>query len=184
MPLHAEPQRYEIDSRHTFPGFEIRHLQFSTQRGRFNRTSGTVTLDAAARRGSVDITIAADSLDTGLEALETELKKPEWFAVKRHPEIRYRSDRVVFEGDKPVAVEGQITLRGITRPLRLDIGYFECGIHPVNLRRACGADATGTLRRSDFGMKAFLPALPDEVKLLIQVEAFRASGTDGNTPER
>ncbi|HWO99556.1 MAG TPA: YceI family protein [Methylococcus sp.] len=169
----AVADSYTVDPRHTFPSFEVSHLGFSTQRGRFNHTEGKIQLDPANQRGRVEISIDTASIDTGLEELEERLRKEDFFDVGHHPKIVYRAEKVRFTGDRPVAVEGEITLRGRTRPLSLNVEHFHCGLNPIYLRQVCGADATGTLRRSDFGMSAFLPLVGDEVRLHIQVEAFK-----------
>jgi polyisoprenoid-binding protein YceI len=169
----AVADSYTVDPRHTFPSFEVSHLDFSTQRGRFNRTEGKIQLDPSAQQGRVEIRIDADSIDTGLAELEERLKKEDFFDVGHHPKIIYRAEKVRFAGDRLVGVEGEITLLGRTRPLPLDVEHFRCGFHPIYLRQGCGANATGTLRRSDFGMNAFLPLVGDEVRLRIQVEALR-----------
>jgi len=164
---------YTIDSRHTFPSFEISHIGFSTQRGRFNQTRGKIALDSKARTGHIEVSIDANSIDTGLEELETRLRQVDFFNTAQYPNITFKSDQVEFAGDQPVAAAGEITLLGVTRPLRLTLDQFHCGVHPIAQREVCGADASGAIRRSDFGMKAFLPAVGDEVKLRIQVEGFK-----------
>jgi polyisoprenoid-binding protein YceI len=169
----AMADSYTIDPRHTFPSFEVSHIGFSTQRGRFDRTSGKLVLDAKAKTGHVEIVIDTDSIDTGLEELETRLKKEDFFNAAKFPTIQFQGDRFEFAGERPVAVDGTITLLGIAKPLRLAIDHFHCGTHPIAKREVCGANAGGSLKRSDFGMKAFLPAVGDEVKLLIQIEAFK-----------
>jgi polyisoprenoid-binding protein YceI len=169
----AVADSYTVDPRHTFPSFEVSHLGFSTQRGRFNHTEGKIQLDPANQRGRVEISVNANSIDTGLKELEERLQQEDFFDVGHHPKIIYRAEKVHFASDRPVAVEGEITLRGHTQPLFLNIEHFHCGLHPIYLRQVCGADAMGMLRRSDFGMSAFLPLIGDEVRLRIQVEAFR-----------
>jgi polyisoprenoid-binding protein YceI len=169
----AGADTYTIDPRHTFPSFEISHIGFSSQRGRFNRTEGTSVLDAKAQTGSVDIRIAADSIDTGLEELETKLKSAEFFDVAKYPDIVFKADKLELAGEKLIAADGTLTLLGVSKPLRLTVEHFQCGMHPVYQRHVCGADASGVIKRSEFGMNAFLPAVGDEVKLRIQVEAFR-----------
>ena len=172
-PLSAAADAYAIDPRHTFPSFEISHLGFSTQRGRFDKTSGNIHLDAKKQTGAIHVVIDADSIDTGLKELEDHLKRPEVFNVAKYPTITYDADKLVFEGDIPVRAEGKLTLLGVTKPLVLDIDHFRCGFHPIALKNVCGANATGSIKRSDFGMTAFLPAVGDEVKILIQVEGFK-----------
>lgn len=169
----AFAEDYTVDPRHTFPGFEVNHMGLSTQRGRFNVTSGKITLDSAAKTGAVLIEIDAGSVNTGLNELEKHLKGEDFFNVEKHPKITFRSGRVEFEGEKPKAVHGELTLLGVTKPVTLSISSFNCRIHPMNKKYVCGADASATIKRSEFGMVYAIPAVSDEVKLFIQIEAFR-----------
>jgi polyisoprenoid-binding protein YceI len=171
--LPAAAESFSVDSRHTFPSFEVNHLGFSIQRGRFNRTSGKITLDTAEKKGSVDITIDAASIDTGLDKLEQQLRGEDFFNVARHPAITYKSEAFIFEGDKVKSVAGNLTLLGVTRPVTLTAAYFNCADHPMTKKKACGGDFVATIKRTDFGMKYAVPAVADEVTLRIQVEAFR-----------
>ena len=163
---------YAIDPAHTYPGFEIDHLGFSTQRGQFDRVSGFIEMDQLARSGRLEIHVDAASLDTGDNARDEVLKGNDWFQVQRYPELVYRSERFVFDQDRPAAIEGTLTLLGQTHPLRLEITRFKCGFNLAEKKRGCGADAQGLLRRSDYGMRTGLPFVGDEVKLNIQVEAY------------
>ncbi|CAL1239177.1 YceI family protein [Candidatus Methylocalor cossyra] len=173
LPAVAAADSYTIDPRHTFPSFEVSHVGFSTQRGRFDRTSGKIELDPAKGTGSIHVVVDADSIDTGLQELEDRLRKEDFFHTARYPTITYEADRLVFEGGKPVLAEGRLTLLGITKAVPLKIEHFHCGVHPISKKEVCGADAVGSIKRSEFGMTAFLPAVGDEVKLLIQVEGFK-----------
>lgn len=164
---------YSVDARHTFPSFEVNHLGFSTQRGRFNKTSGKIVLDRQAKTGSVDIVIDAASVDTGLDKLEEHLRGEEFFNVEKFPTLSFKSRAVKFSGDKPSAVEGDLTLLGVTKPVTLTINAFNCGVHPINKKDVCGADAVAVIKRSEFGMTKYVPGVSDEVKLFIQVEAFK-----------
>jgi len=163
---------YTIDARHTFPSFEVNHLGFSTQRGRFNTTRGKIVLDRQAKTGSVDITLETASVDTGLDKLEEHLRGADFFNSTQHPFMTFRAGKLAFNGDALSKVEGEITLLGVTRPLNLGVTHFRCGIHPMLKREVCGADLAGSLKRSEFGMKYGLPAVGDDVRLLIQVEAI------------
>lgn len=169
----AYADTFSLDERHTFPGFEISHLGYSTQRGRFDKTSGSVTLDAERKTGSVQISIEAASIDTGLGELEDKLRSSDFFNSSQYPTITYQADTVEFLGDKPYRIPGRLTLLGITRPVTLSIDHYQCGFHPLYLKTVCGVDASGSLKRSDFGMKAFLPLVGDEVRLVIQAEGFK-----------
>ncbi len=164
---------YTIDPRHSFPSFEIGHFGWSIQRGRFDKTSGRITLDRAAKTGTVEVTIDAASVDTGVGARDEDLRGEGFFDVEKYAAMTFKSTRVRFEGDNPVAVDGEFTLRGVTKPLTLTVINFHCGPNPFVKKEVCGADAVATIKRSGFGLTKFLPAISDEVKLLINVEAIK-----------
>jgi polyisoprenoid-binding protein YceI len=171
--LAADPVSYTIDANHTLPVFEVDHLGFSTQRGRFNDVSGSVTLDVPAHKGTVQISIAAGSIDMGQAKWDEHLKSSDFFNVSRYPTISFASDKLTFAGDKPVAAEGRLTLLGITKPVRLTITRFSCGQNPFISKAICAADTETTLKRSDFGMSKYLPAIGDEITVRVPVEAYR-----------
>jgi len=164
---------YVFDPSHTYPMFEIDHLGFSIQRGQFDSVRGTLEYDPQLRTGSVEIVIDAASLDSGDNERDAILKGTGWFNVSQFPSITYVGREFVFEGDRPVAIEGEMTMLGITQPLRLEINRLKCGLNLAARKRACGADATGVLRRSQFGMRSGLPFVGDEVRLHIQAEAHQ-----------
>lgn len=166
-------ETYTIDARHTFPSFEVSHLGFSIQRGRFNKTSGTFMLDVASRSGSIDISIDASSIDTGLAELEKHMQGEDFFDTAKYPTITFKSKSLRFEGEKLTGVDGDFTMLGVTRPVSLKVDHFKCAPHPMNKKAMCGANATTTIKRSEFGMTKYVPAVGDEVKIAIQVEAFR-----------
>ncbi|MCR4298571.1 MAG: YceI family protein [Gallionella sp.] len=164
---------YTIDSRHTWPVFEVNHMGFSTQRGRFNKSSGKITLDTATKKGGVDITIETASLDMGFDKWDEHMKSEDFFNAEFYPAMHFISDKLVFDGDKVVAAEGSFTLLGVTRPLTLTVSNFRCAPHPMLKKPACGADITATLKRSEFGMTKYVPAVSDEVKIFVPVEAVK-----------
>ena len=164
---------YTVDSRHTFPMFEVNHMGFSTQRGRFNQSSGKITLDTAAKKGSVELIIETTSLDMGLDKWDEHLKSEDFFNVAQFPHMKFTSDKLVFDGDKVVAAEGSFTLLGVTKPLTLTVSNFRCAPHPMNKKQTCGADITTTFKRSEFGMSKYVPGVSDEVKILTPVEAVK-----------
>jgi polyisoprenoid-binding protein YceI len=173
LPVLAAPETYTIDGRHTFPTFEVSHFGISTQRGMFTKVAGKITVDRAAKSGSVDVTIDTGSVVTGIQGLTDHLKAEDFFNVARFPTATFKGDKMSFEGDRPVAVDGSLTLNGVSRPVTLTIAAASCRDHPANKKPMCGADATATIKRSDFGIKYALPAVGDEVKLSIPVEAFK-----------
>jgi polyisoprenoid-binding protein YceI len=164
---------YAIDPGHTFPSFEISHLGWSTHRGRFNKTSGWITLNRAARSGSIQLTIDADSIDTGDVRLEERLRKPDFLDTATYPDITFKSNKMRFEGDALIAVDGDLTLHGVTRPVTLTVTSFRCGKFPVIGTEVCGANAETTIKRADFGITVFPTMIGGDVKLLIQVEAHK-----------
>ncbi len=168
----ASAATYRLDPDHTFPSLEFSHMDISVWRGKFNRTSGTFEYDAAARKGAVKVSVGTDSIDFGLDSMHAYAIKPDWLDVARHPTMTY-AGTLEFDGDRPVAVNGQLTLRGVTRPLRLAVNSFSCIDHPFYKKEVCGADASGVLNRADFGMTQFAEGEAGKVRLLIQVEAIR-----------
>lgn len=172
LTLPAAAADYVIDPSHTYAHFAIDHLGFSTQRGRFNRSSGSVQFDEMAHSGSIDISIETASLDTGFELRDEVLRGASWFNAASYPYILFRSQSFVFNEQQPVAVDGMLTLLGESRPMRLEITRFKCGLNLALRKRGCGADAQGVLKRSDFGLNNGIPFIGDEVRLHIQVEAY------------
>lgn len=171
LPAAAKEERYRLDASHTAPAFAVSHLGFSTQRGVFDDSEGELRLDLDAKTGSVTVSIAAASVDTGHAERDENLRGEEWLAVKRYPTLRFESERFLFEGERLARVDGRLTLRGLTRPISLQVVHFHCGKHPMLMKRHCGAELAGSLKRSDYGMSAYFPAVGDEVRLSIQVEA-------------
>lgn len=172
-PALAAPESYTIDPRHTFPTFEVSHYGFSTQRGRFNKTNGRIQLDREAKTAGAEIVIDANSIDTGLEDLEVRLRKPDFFDVQNHPTLTFKGSRGTFEGNNLKTLDGELTIRGETRPVTITINRFICGLRPGAKKAQCGADAVASIKRSDFGMKYGLPILGDDVKILLQIEAYQ-----------
>ncbi len=176
-PAFAAEERYDIDQRHTYPIFEVSHFGFSTQRGRFDKTEGSIVLDRAGRTGSVTVAIDAASISMGAKDWDDMMRSDKFFDVARYPTMKFRSTRLIFEGENVVAAEGEFTLLGQTRPLRLEVANFRCGNNPIYKKDECGADVTATIKRSDYGMKEFLPAVGDTIRLIIPVEAFKVVET-------
>ena len=164
---------YSVDSVHTHPMFEISHLGYSLQRGRFDRSSGKVSLDMAAKRGSVELNIETASINMGSADWDKHMKSDDFFWVEKYPAINFKSDKLIFEGERVIAAEGFFTLLGVTRPLRLSLSNFHCAPHIVLKKPVCGAEVTASLKRSDYGMNKYLPLLGDEVKIVSPIEAIK-----------
>jgi polyisoprenoid-binding protein YceI len=168
-------QTYNIDPDHTYPSFEADHFGTSTWRGKFTKTSGKVVLDRAAKTGTLEITIDAASLDFGHEKMNGHAKSKDMFNVAQFPTAIYKGKSIKFNGDNPSSVEGELTLLGVTKPVTLTINKFKCIMHPMLKKEVCGADASATFNRADFGMTyAVNWGFSPEVKLAIQVEAVKA----------
>lgn len=164
---------YTLDSSHTFPRFTINHFGFSTHHGQFNKTSGRLVLDRAAKTGSIEVTVQTASIGTGDPKLEEHLRSPDFFNVEKFPTMVFRAKTVRFSGDVPASAEGELTLLGVTKPLTLAISKVVCAQHPFYKKEDCGAEVSGKLKRSEFGMTKYVPSVGDEVTLTIQVEAIK-----------
>jgi polyisoprenoid-binding protein YceI len=162
---------YVIEPTHTFARFSWDHMGYSTFRARFDTTSGTITLDPAKKSGSVDVTIEADSISTGVPKLDEHMKAADMFDVAKYPKITFKATDLKFDGDKLASLTGTLDLHGVQKPVTLTVTRFHCATHPMTKAPACGADATGTIKRSDFGLGLYTPMVGDEVTLVIEVEA-------------
>ncbi len=171
--VHAAPETFVIDGTHTFPRFEYSHFGYSRQANRFDRTSGTVTLDRAAKSGSVDVVIDAASASTGYAVFDQHLRGEDFFDVARHPSITFKSDSLKFIGEALSQVQGVLTIKGIAKPVTLEVNSFHCMPHPMRKKDACGANATAQIKRSDFNMGKHVPHVSDEVVLSIPIEAIK-----------
>jgi polyisoprenoid-binding protein YceI len=165
---------YKIEPNHTYPSFEADHFGgLSVWRGKFEKTDGTIVLDRANKSGTVDITIDANSLDFGHAKMNEHAKGPDMFDVAKYPTANYKG-KVVFKGDVPASVDGELTLHGVTKPVTLHINQFKCMPHPMLKKEVCGADASATFNRADFGVDYGVKmGFKPEVKLAIQVEAIK-----------
>jgi polyisoprenoid-binding protein YceI len=174
LPLSAiAADSYTVDPAHTFPHFSINHLGFSTMQGRFDKTSGTVTLDRAAKTGSLDISIESASISTGFAKRDEHLRSPDFFNAAEFPAITYKSSAMHFKGDALASVDGNLTILGVTKPVTLTIDAFNCGTNPMSKKDECGAGASAHIKRSDFGVKYGLPNVGDDVKLVFEIEAIK-----------
>lgn len=172
-PAFAASDTYTIDPKHTFPVFEVNHLGFSVQHGRFDKTTGTVTLDKAAKTGSVDVTIDVASLSMGFEEWNQHMLDEKFFDVKKYPTMTYKAGKFKFKGDALTEVDGELTLHGVTKPVALKVEHFKCGLHPMMKKDMCGAVVSTTIKRSEFGMDTYVPMVGDEIKISFGIEAYK-----------
>ena len=173
----ADPVTYQVDPAHTYPSFEADHFGgLSVWRGKFDTSSGTIVLDKAKGAGTVDITVDASSIDFGNPKLNEHAKSAEMFDVAKFPTATYKGKLAGFKDGAPTMVEGSFTLHGVTKPLNLTINSFKCVTVPLDKKEHCGADASASLNRADYGIAyGDKYGFKMDVKLKIQVEAIRAS---------
>ncbi len=177
----AAPEPYTLDPYHTYLHFEVDHINgMSRMRGRFDKLSGKFTLDPAAKAGSIEITVQTASISTGdndkgsrPRSRDEHLRSPDFFNVTEFPTMSFKSTKITFKGDNPAAIEGNVTLLGVTKPVTLNVEHWRCGPHPASKRQMCGANASGSIKRSDFGMKFGIPSVGDEQKLWIEMEGYK-----------
>lgn len=171
-PALAAPETYTVDGTHTFPRFSYSHLGYSTQLSRFNSTSGKVVYDAAAKTGTVDIVIDAKSVDTGYATFNEHIQGEDFLDTAKFPTATFKSTKVVFEGDKPAKIEGQLTIKGVTKPVTLTVTDFKAAPHPMLKKNAIGANAWTVIKRSEFNAGKFAPYVGDDVRIDIAIEAI------------
>lgn len=169
----AQSATYAIDPTHTFVNFEAKHFGTSTLRGRFDRKEGAVQFDRAAKSGKAEITIDIGSVSTGVGPLDGHLKSKDFFNAAEFASAKFVSDKFVFDGDKVTEVAGSLTMLGKSNPVTLKATNFNCYQNPMLKREVCGGDFETTLTRSQWGMTYGLPGIPDNIRLLIQIEAVK-----------
>ena len=168
----AAPVTYGVDSSHTFPRFSYSHFGYSTQLSSFKNTTGKVVFDAEAKTGSVDITIDMKSVNTGFEDFNGHIQGEDFLDTAKYPTATFKSTKVVFEGDKPKAIEGQLTIKGVTKPVTLTVTSFQAMPHPMMKKPALGANAFTTIKRSEFNAGKYAPYVGDDVRIDIAIEAM------------
>jgi polyisoprenoid-binding protein YceI len=175
----AAPLTYTFDPVHSFPNFSINHLGMSNIHGRFDRMTGTVVFDPVAKTGSLEAKVATASVTTGdakrsdgVRSRDEHLRAADFFNSAEFPEMVYKSTKFNFNGENVESIEGNLTLLGVTKPLKFQVVSFKCGPNPFSKKPMCGADVEGSIKRSDWGMKFGVPGISDEVKLAIDLEAY------------
>ena len=172
VPAVAAGDNYTIDPDHTFPSLEFSHMGLSIWRGKFNKTTGKVAYNRAARTGSAEVRVDATSIDFGHDKMNEFAVTADWLNVAAYPAMTY-TGTLKFNGDTPIAMDGKLTLLGVTKPVPLKINSFKCMEHPMFKREVCGADADGELNRADFGMTRYAEGEAGKIRVRIQVEAIR-----------
>jgi polyisoprenoid-binding protein YceI len=172
--VQAAPVTFKADPTHTFVTYETIHKGLSTNRGRFEKTEASITLDRAKKTGSVSVQIDPASVRTGVAALDDHLKGKDFFDVTAHPAVSFKGDKFTFDAKGNVkTVAGELTMVGKAHPVVLTAERFACATNPVSKLETCGGDFTATIQRDQWGMDYALkyPGMTPAVRLLIQVEA-------------
>ncbi len=165
---------YVLDTLHSVPVFEFKHLGLSTQSGRFDRIQGEIVLDRMAKAGHVTFSVDTTSLNMGHGAATPDSPGFQLFRVAEFAQMQFHSEQLFFDDQqRVVAATGHLTLLGVTRPLTVWVSRFACSMSPTFKVEMCSGNVTATVRRSEFGMLAYIPAISDEIKVHVPVEAYK-----------
>lgn len=168
----AEPVNYTFDKSHTSIEFHINHLGYSNFQGEFQDFDGTLVFDdAKPEASSVDVTIDVNSIDTDVEKLDQHLKSADFFNAEKFPSLTFKSKSITITGEKTGKIVGDFTMMGVTKEVTLDVTLNKAAPHPMMKVPAVGFSATGMIKRSEFGMTTYVPAVADEVYIRIETEA-------------
>lgn len=172
-PALAAPETFTLDGTHSFPRFSYSHFGYSVQLSRFDKTTGTIVLDKAAKTAKIDLVIDTKSVSTGYDTFNEHIQGEDFLNTAKYPTATFKSTKVVFEGDKPASIEGKLTLKGITKPVTLKVTGYQAMPHPMMKKDAIGGNATVTVKRSDFNMGKHAPYVGDDVTIDVAIEAIK-----------
>ncbi|MEN9764079.1 MAG: hypothetical protein RL397_34 [Pseudomonadota bacterium] len=172
-PALSAPETFVVDPTHTYPRFSYDHFGLSTQLSKFTKTSGKVILDKAAKTASVEIDIDMKSVDTGYATFNEHIQAEDFLDTNKFPKATFKSTKVIFDGDKPASIEGNLTIKGVTKPVTLKVNRYVNKPHPMRKVDVIGADASTVIKRSDFNAGKFAPAVGDEVTITVAIEALK-----------
>ena len=177
LAANAASEGFTIDPLHSSVLFAIDHLGLSTIHGRFDKFAGKFSIDRAAKKGEVELTIDTASVDTNdndkgsrQRSRDEHLRSADFFNAAEFPKMTYKSTNVVFSGDNPATVEGNLTLLGVTKPVSIKLERFKCNPATATAKERCGGDGTGKVKRSEFGMNRGIPGISDEMVLTVSFE--------------
>jgi polyisoprenoid-binding protein YceI len=173
LPAALAAEKYALDRVHTQIVFNVDHLGFSKSSGRFTDFDGGFVLDADPAKSSAEISIRSASVDMGDYAWDKHLRDKDFFHSSQHPAMSFKSTRVEKTGDKTLAVTGDFTLLGVTKPVTLNVTVNKAGVHPVSKKYVAGFSATTRIKRSDFGMSYLVGLIGDEVDIRLEIEGIR-----------
>lgn len=171
--LHAEAEVFTLDNNHTYVSWNIKHLDFSTQTGKWYASGQLILDEEHPEQSKVEVNVNIADLITGLPELDKHLKSQSFFDVAQFPKATFVSNKVHVTGKNTADVSGTLTLHGISKPVVLHVIFNKSGINPITNKMTVGFSATATMKRSEFGINTLLPALGDEVELNIGAEAYQ-----------
>ena len=170
-PVMAATETFVLDPGHTYVLWHINHFGFSNPSGKWMAEGTLVTDEKKPADSKLHVTIQVDKVDTGIPKLDEHLKGQDFFDTKKYPTATFVSDKVTVTGKDTAIVKGMLTLRGVTKPVTLKVKLNKIGVSPITNKKTAGFTAIAKLKRSDYGITAYLPGLGDEVKLEIEAEA-------------
>ena len=171
--LAAAGERYKIDPEHTFSSFEYKHWGLSLQRGRFDKSAGFIELDLSAKTGTINIEIDASTVSTGVDTFNSIMRSDSFFDTQQYPKIIFNSSKFVFDEEKLSQIEGNLTIKDITRPVTIDVTHFSCRFMLLYIKQACGANGQTKILRSDYKIGRYVPFVSDEITLYLSVEGIK-----------
>ncbi|MBU3629395.1 YceI family protein [Polynucleobacter sp. AP-Reno-20A-A9] len=164
---------YITDPEHTFVSFSYKHLAYSIQTSRFDRVNGTITLNDQMDGGAIDVAIETGSVSTGSDTFNKLLRSESYFNSEKFPVAKFTSDKVTFNNQAITSLSGELTIKGITKPVNIEVSNFACSRNFITLKYMCGANASAKLSRSEFDLGKYVPFVGDEISLNIVIEASR-----------
>jgi polyisoprenoid-binding protein YceI len=167
-PAAVQAGAYSVEPTHTRVLFAVSHMGFSTWYGQFTGAAGSLTIDPKnARVDAISVSVPTASVSTSNAKLDEELKGEQWFDAAKFDTISFRSTRVVPTGARTADVIGELTLHGVTRPVTLKASFNAAGVNPLSKAYTVGFEVSGDVKRSDFGVKTYVPLIGDDVHLII-----------------
>jgi polyisoprenoid-binding protein YceI len=166
-------ETYITDPEHTFVSFSYKHLAYSIQTSRFDKVNGTITVNDAMDGGTIDIAIETDSVSTGSDTFNKLLKSEDYFSSEKFPIANFTSDKLTFNNQAITSISGLLSIKGITKPINIEVSNFACSRNFITLKYMCGANASAKLSRSEFDLGKYVPFVGDEISLDIVIEASR-----------
>jgi polyisoprenoid-binding protein YceI len=164
---------YITDPEHTFVSFSYKHLGYSIQTSRFDKVNGVITLNDQMDGGTINAAIETGSVSTGSDVFNKLLRTEDYFYSEKFPLAKFTSDKLIFNNQAITLVSGELTIKGITKPINVEVSNFACGRNFITLKYMCGANASAKLSRSEFDLGKYVPFVGDEIILNIAIEASK-----------